>query len=125
MTVGRGTTVMVVVAPFEPPGPTQFKPKLVVLTSAPVDMLPLAFCAPVQPPEAVQPVAFVALQLSVEGAPLAMLVGDAVNDTVGAGSGAAASCDEHDPRASDNKTVMADPARRLGDIPSVRGGSIN
>jgi hypothetical protein len=116
---------MVVVAPFEPPGPMQFKLKLVVLTSAPVDTLPLTFCAPVQPPEAVQPVAFVALQLSVEGAPLAMLVGDAVNDTVGADSGVAASCEEHDARASDNTPVMADAARRLGDIPSARGGSIN
>ena len=41
--------------------------------------------APLQPPEAVQPVALVDDQFSVAAAPLATLVGVAVSVTVGAG----------------------------------------
>jgi hypothetical protein len=57
---------------------------VVLAVSAPVDTLPLVACAPVQPPEAVQPVAFVELQVSVEDPPLPMFAGLALNVTVGA-----------------------------------------
>ena len=41
---------------------------------------------PVQPPDAVQLVAFVELHVSVDELPDAMLLGEAVNVTVGAGT---------------------------------------
>ena len=56
-----------------------------VALSAPVDWLPLVALAPVQPPEAVQLVALVELQVSVEDAPLAIEAGAAEIVTVGAG----------------------------------------
>ena len=57
-----------------------------VAVSAPVEAVPLGAFAPLQPtdpPEAVQAVALVELQLSVALAPAEMLVGDALKDTVG------------------------------------------
>ena len=53
--------------------------------SAPVDWLPLVAFAPLQPPDAVQLVASVELQVSVEAPPLTTEVGFAVSVTVGAG----------------------------------------
>jgi hypothetical protein len=47
--------------------------------------VPLVDCAPLQPPLAVQEVAFVLDQVSVEFPPEAMVVGLAVRLTVGAG----------------------------------------
>ena len=47
--------------------------------------MPLIANAPLQQPEAVQDVALVELQVSVEAPPLATLVGFAVNVAVGAG----------------------------------------
>lgn len=44
---------------------------------------PLTDFEPVQPPEAVQAVAFVVVQLSVDELPLVTVVGVALNDTVG------------------------------------------
>jgi hypothetical protein len=58
--------VTVIVSPAEPPVPVQIRVKLVVTAIAPVDWLPLVAFAPVQPFEAVQPVALVELQVSVE-----------------------------------------------------------
>lgn len=49
--------------------------------------LPLVDFEPVQAPEAVQPVAFVELQLRTDEAPLAIDVGLADSDRVGAGEG--------------------------------------
>jgi hypothetical protein len=54
-----------------------------VAESAPVDCVPLVALLPLQPPDAVQLVAFVLLQLNVELAPLAMEVGLTVSVTVG------------------------------------------
>ena len=53
--------------------------------SVPVDCDPLAVLVPDQPPEAVHDVAWVADQLNVELAPLATVLGLAVNVMVGAG----------------------------------------
>jgi len=52
---------------------------------APVDCEPLAVLLPDQAPVAVQEVAWVADQVNVELAPLATVLGLAVNVTVGAG----------------------------------------
>ena len=52
--------------------------------SAPVVTEPLVALAPLQPPEAVHPVALVLLQLSVEDAPLVIEAGAAERVTVGA-----------------------------------------
>jgi hypothetical protein len=61
----------------------------VVTLSAPLETLPLAALAPLQPPEPVHDVAFVVLQLSVALPPVATLVGIAVSVTVGAAGGGA------------------------------------
>jgi hypothetical protein len=61
--------------------------KLVVAASGDVDWLPSTALAPLQPPEAVQLVAFVELQVKVDAAPLAMMAGLAVSATVGGGGG--------------------------------------
>ena len=61
--------------------------KLVVAASGDVDWLPSTAFVPLQPPEAVQLVAFVELQVKVDVAPLAMMVGLAVSATVGGGGG--------------------------------------
>ena len=53
--------------------------------SAPVLFVPLLASAPLQPPDAVQAVAFVELHVSVEVVPLARLVGEAANVAVGTG----------------------------------------
>jgi hypothetical protein len=83
-TVGAGPTVTVAVALCAPPDPVQVRLKVLLLVSAPEDSLPEVALAPDQPPEAVQDVAFVEDQVSVEDAPLAMFVGFAASDTVGA-----------------------------------------
>jgi hypothetical protein len=59
---------------------------LALAVSAPVDWLPEVAWAPDQPPEAVQEVALVEDQVSVEDAPFATDVGLAASDTVGTGS---------------------------------------
>ena len=53
--------------------------------SAPVDWVPEVALAPDQPPEAVQEVALVEDQVSVEDPPLATDAGFAASDTVGTG----------------------------------------
>ena len=53
--------------------------------NTPVDCEPLRPLLPLQPPDAVQAVAFAAVQLSVELVPLATELGAAPRETVGAG----------------------------------------
>ena len=72
---------------------------MVVAVSVAVAVEPLMPRAPLQPPDAVQLVALVALQFSVEVPPLATEAGDAESETVGTGSVsvvalAGADCDE-------------------------------
>jgi hypothetical protein len=69
--------------------PVQVNVKIVVAVTAPVEAVPLVGFEPLQaptPPDPVQLVALVELQVSVEDPPLAMLVGFAVSVTVGAGT---------------------------------------
>ena len=58
---------------------------MALAVSAPVDWLPEVALAPDQPPEAVQEVALVEDQVSVEDPPLATDAGFAASDTVGTG----------------------------------------
>jgi hypothetical protein len=70
---------------MEPPAPEHVKPKSVLLVSGPTCALPEVALLPLHPPEAVQLVAFVELQVSV-GVPLvATEVGLGENVSVGAG----------------------------------------
>ncbi len=70
-----------------------------LLVSAAVDHVPLSATAPLQPPEAVQAVALVELQVKLELAPLVTVVGEA--DSVSAGAGlvttTAADCEAEPP----------------------------
>jgi len=84
--VGMVPIVTVAVAgALVPPVPVQVSVYAVLVVNAPVFKVPLADFVPLQPPEAVQDVAFVELQVSVEVPPLAMVVGFAVSVAVGTG----------------------------------------
>ena len=64
-----------------------------LVVRAPVDSLPEVALAPDQAPEAVQEVAFVEDQVSVEDAPFAIDAGFAVSVTVGTGGATVTSAD--------------------------------
>jgi hypothetical protein len=64
----------------------------VVLVSAPEGSLPAVALAPDQPPKAVQEVAFVEDQVSVDDPPLVTDVGFAASDAVGKGGGGGVPC---------------------------------
>jgi len=84
-TGANSETVTVTDCVAEPPDPVQVSWYSVVLVSAPVDQVPLVAIVPRQPPEALQAVALAEFQLKADAPPLAMVVGDADNVTVGAG----------------------------------------
>lgn len=83
MGAGGEPTVTVTDCCALPPAPEQERVKVFVAVSAPVETEPLVACAPLQPPEAVQLVAFVELHVRVDAAPYAIVVGLAEIDTVG------------------------------------------
>ena len=87
VTVGAGMTVTVTASLALPPAPVQVNAKLVVAVNAAVVCVPLVALVPLQPPEAVQPVALVELHAKAGASPLATEVGLAVRVTVGAGGG--------------------------------------
>jgi hypothetical protein len=88
VTVGRGATVMVVVATLlVPPEPVQVSVYDVVTVRAPVLWLPFVATAPLQPPDAVHDVASTELQVSVEAPPLLTEVCAALRDAVGCVNG--------------------------------------
>jgi hypothetical protein len=62
--------------------PLQLRVKLVVAVKGPVNALPLVGCTPDQPSLAVQLVALVELQVSVEESPAVIVCGFAVSRTV-------------------------------------------
>jgi hypothetical protein len=78
-------TVTVVDAVFVPPLPVQLSWYVVVAVRAPVLCLPLVAFVPLQPPEAVQLVELVELQVNCDELPDAMLVGAADSVTEGHG----------------------------------------
>lgn len=76
-------TVTVADALAVPPDPMQAREKVPGLVNAPIVSLPEVVLAPDHAPEAMQEMASVDDQVSVEGSPLATGVGFAVSDTVG------------------------------------------
>jgi hypothetical protein len=87
VTVGGGdggATVTVTDCGTLPPAPVQVSENVLVLVKGPVDCDPPDALAPVHAPEAVQPVALIDDQVSVEDAPIATDAGLAASDTVGA-----------------------------------------
>ena len=89
-TVGAGAdavTVTVVDPLALPPAPVQLNVNVPLALSAPVLAVPAVALLPDQAPLAVQLVALVVDQVRLELAPLATLVGFALNVTVGAGAG--------------------------------------
>jgi hypothetical protein len=86
VTVGAGcVTVTVADCAALPPAPVQVTLKLDVEVKAPVECVPLRACAPDQAPDAMQDVALVEDQVSVELLPLEIELGLALSVTVGAG----------------------------------------
>jgi len=83
---GRNTVTSVDVLAV-PPDPVQARLKMLVLINAPLGWLPEVALTPDQPPVAVQVVALVEDQVSVEVPPRVTDVGFAVSDTVGTGGG--------------------------------------
>ena len=71
-----------------PPAPVQFNVNVVLAFSVPVDCEPLIARFPLQPPLAVQAVAFVADHVRVEARPASIEEGIALNVTVGAAADA-------------------------------------
>jgi len=89
LTVGVGgaeVTVTVTVRLTDPPGPVQPSVKVVSATRPPEDWEPLVALGPVQPPDAVHPVALALVQESVDAPPLVTVVGVAVRLRVGTGA---------------------------------------
>jgi len=78
-------TVVLCVAGVVPLAPLQVKVNVVVALSGPVLALPLVGSLPDHPPEAVQPLALLDDQLSVEAEPLPTVPGLALMLTVGLG----------------------------------------
>jgi hypothetical protein len=78
-------TVTVALWVAGPPAPVQVSVNTVVAVTAGVFADPLVASAPLQPPEAVQDVAFVDDQVSADALPLATVLGFADSVMVGAG----------------------------------------
>ena len=86
VTMGAGAaTVTLADWAAEPPVPLQFNVYLVVAVTAPVLREPLVDSLPLQPPEAVQEVAWVVDHVRVALAPFATVLGLALKAMVGAG----------------------------------------
>jgi len=84
-TLGAGVdTVTVADCDAEPPAPVQVSVYVVVAVSVAVANEPLTGSEPLQPPEAVQEVALVEDQVSVDAAPLLTVLGLAARVTAGA-----------------------------------------
>jgi hypothetical protein len=80
---GGLTKTWVLAAPLVPPAPLQASEYGVFVISGPVDWLPLVGSGPVQPPDPVQLVALVELQVNVDAPLYATLVGTALSEAVG------------------------------------------
>jgi hypothetical protein len=125
VSVAVGTELVVIAtvaaaAVLVPPAPVHVREYVVSAVNAPVLWLPLVAFAPANvPPEAVHEVALVELQVSVDVPPLAIVVGLAVSDAVGAdgftGGLAVAGADPDPPqaaRSSATPMVITGPKQR-------------
>jgi len=89
VTVGTGVVLVTetdALAWAVPPAPVQLRVKDLLAVKAPVLCVPAVALVPLQPPDAVHDVAFVELHVKVLLPPLATVVGDADNVTVGTGA---------------------------------------
>ena len=86
VSVGAAATATVTDCVTLPPVPVQVSVNVVDCVSAWLIWLPLATLPPLQPPDAVQLVALVVVQVSADVPPLLTVVGLAVNVSVGAGA---------------------------------------
>ena len=89
VTVGTGVVLVTetdLLAWAVPPAPVQLRVKDLLAVKAPVLCVPAVALVPLQPPDAVHDVAFVELHVKVLLPPLATVVGDADNVTVGTGA---------------------------------------
>jgi hypothetical protein len=84
VTVGFALTDTVADCAALPPVPVQLSVYVELAFSVPVDWVPLTDFVPDQAPEAVQEVAFVAVQFNVALLPLVMALGPTLKVTVGA-----------------------------------------
>jgi hypothetical protein len=85
-----GATVTVTLACADPPPPEQLRLNIAVAFKGPTPWLPVVILLPLHAPDAVQPVALVLDQVSVEFPLIATLFGAALSMTVGAGGGGTA-----------------------------------
>ena len=101
--VGTGlafTVTVAAAAALVPPEPIQVSEYVVSVVKAPVLWLPLVAKGPVQPPEALQDVASVELQVNIAASPRLTVIGDAVIDAVGAGGFVVTGTDPDPPQAA-------------------------
>jgi len=82
-TLACTVTVVLCVAGVVPEAPSQVSVKVVVELSGPVLALPLVGSPPDQPPDAVQLLALLDVQLSVAEEPLLTVEASALNETAG------------------------------------------
>ena len=105
-----------VAAVLVPPAPVHVREYVVSAVNAPVLWLPLVAFAPANvPPEAVHEVALVELQVSVDVPPLAIVVGLADSDAVGADGFEVAGADPDPPQAARSSAapmVITGPKQR-------------
>ncbi len=115
VTVGAGITVTVAVATLlPPPAPVQVNEYDVVAERAAVTCVPPVALAPLQPPEALQDVASVELQVNVEVPPLPSVVGAALMEAVGCGGALGLGETPPPPQATSSSAAMRGRLRLKG-----------
>jgi hypothetical protein len=121
VTVGAGValpTVTVTEATLlVSPAPRQLSEYEVVAVSAPVLWVPLVASVPLHPPEAVQEVALVELQVSVVAPPLVIEVCSALSDAVGRGLVTRSAFFPH----AESSIAALSGTRNIADVRSKRG----
>jgi hypothetical protein len=86
ISVAVGATLTVTLAGLlVPPGPVHVREYVVLVARAPVLCVPLRDLVPLQPPEPIQDVAFVELQVNSEASSALTLLCEAVSAAVGSG----------------------------------------
>jgi hypothetical protein len=134
MAVGTELAVIATVAAaavLVPPAPVHVREYVVSAVNAPVLWLPLVGFAPAKvPPVAVHDVALVEFHVSVDVPPLAIVVGLAVSDAVGAGGFGGgfvvAGADPDPPQAASSSAapmVITGPRQRIRVLSNSRGMS--
>jgi len=120
VTAGGDTTVTVADFTSLPPAPVHLRVKVLVLTRAPVDSVPLVPLAPDQAPEAAQPLASVDDQVRKEPVPLAIACGLAPRMSAGGGDGGEVlPPEEPPPQAAIAAAMAAHAAVNMTRVPTL------